>query len=186
MTLKFQSSIGSKLFQKVENWWYLFLKFWFFWENDSGRGSCPSSFPSGNQVDGSPLAAIRLRGPASWMSKKCWPIYNFGCFLFKLMNSFIMRCCHWYFSRKVQRKRKLGSYSAIHLLDESEMSRPWEILVNLVIFKIFKIFWEFSFFFFQNSILIFTWKLGGKVGSTSPPGGNKVDGLPPASSTKTV
>ena len=27
-------------------------------ENDSGRGSCPSSYPSGNQVDGLPLVAI--------------------------------------------------------------------------------------------------------------------------------
>ena len=32
-----------------------------FLENDSGRGSCPSSFPSGNQVDGSPLVAIAKR-----------------------------------------------------------------------------------------------------------------------------
>ena len=29
-----------------------------FLENESGRGSCISSFPSGNQVDGSPLVAI--------------------------------------------------------------------------------------------------------------------------------
>ena len=28
-------------------------------------------FSRGNQVDGSPRVAIRLRGPASWMSKKC-------------------------------------------------------------------------------------------------------------------
>ena len=27
-------------------------------ENDNGRGSCPSSSPSGNLVDGSPLVAI--------------------------------------------------------------------------------------------------------------------------------
>ena len=54
-----------------------------------------------------------------------------GAFLFKLMNSFMVRCCHWYFCHQVQWKRKLGSYSAIHLLDESEMSRTREILVNL-------------------------------------------------------
>ena len=76
-----------------------------------------------------------------------------GAFFFKLMNSFIMRWCHWYFSRKVQRKRKLGSYSAIHLLDESEMSRTREILDNFKIFKIFKIFWKFQFFL-QIYILI--------------------------------
>ena len=35
-----------------------FLKISNFLENESGRGSCPSSFPSGNQVDGSPLVAI--------------------------------------------------------------------------------------------------------------------------------
>ena len=29
-----------------------------FLENESGKGSCISSFPSGNQVDGSPLVAI--------------------------------------------------------------------------------------------------------------------------------
>ena len=36
----------------------IFLKISNFLENDSGRGSCPSSFPSGNQVDGSPLVAM--------------------------------------------------------------------------------------------------------------------------------
>ena len=53
-----------------------------------------------------------------------------------------MRWCHWYFSGKVQRKSKLWSFSAIHLLDESEMSRTREILVNSVISKMF-IFWFF-------------------------------------------
>ena len=70
-----------------------------------------------------------------------------GAFFFKLMNSFTMRRCHWYFSRKVQKKRKPGSYLAIHFLDESKMSRTRQIWVNLVIFKIFKIFWKFQFFF---------------------------------------
>ena len=44
----------------------IYLKFSNFRENDSGRGSCPSSSPSGNQVDGSPLVAIPkqcLSGP---------------------------------------------------------------------------------------------------------------------------
>ena len=57
LTLKFQSSIGPGLFKKVEKW-LDFLKFANFLENETGRGSCPSSFPSGNQVDGSPLVAI--------------------------------------------------------------------------------------------------------------------------------
>ena len=30
------------------------------------------------------------------------------------------------------------------------------------------------------------WKLGGEVGSTSLPGGNQVDGLPPASSDQNI
>ena len=59
ITLKFQSSIGhgllqnkSRTFQKLQN----------ICEIDSGRGSCPSSSPSGNQVDGSPLVAIKGKG----------------------------------------------------------------------------------------------------------------------------
>ena len=52
-----------------------------------------------------------------------------------------------HFSGEVQWKRKPGSYSAIHLLDESEMSRTREIWVNLVIFKIFG-----NFYFFQKWI----------------------------------
>ena len=61
MTLESQSSIGPGLFKKVEKWRDFFLKFSNFLENDSGRGSCPSSLPSGNQVDGSPLVAIPNR-----------------------------------------------------------------------------------------------------------------------------
>ena len=47
----------SRTFQKIEKWCD-FLKISKFLENESGRGSCHSSFPSGNQVDGSPLVAI--------------------------------------------------------------------------------------------------------------------------------
>jgi len=36
-----------------------------FSENDSMRGSCPSSYPSGNQVDGSPLVAMILKFQSS-------------------------------------------------------------------------------------------------------------------------
>ena len=51
MTLKFQSSIGPGLSKKVENRGVFFLlEFSNFLENDTGRGSCPSSSPSGNQV----------------------------------------------------------------------------------------------------------------------------------------
>ena len=60
MILKFQSSIGSKLFEKVEKC-EDFRKFQNLWKIIGGRGSCPSSFPSGNQVDGSPLVAIPNR-----------------------------------------------------------------------------------------------------------------------------
>ena len=47
-----------RTFVKVEND-EIFLKISNFLENGSGRGSWLSSFPSGNQVDGSPLVAIR-------------------------------------------------------------------------------------------------------------------------------
>ena len=46
-----------RTFAKVENA-KLFVSISNFLENKSGRGSCPSSFPSGNQVEGSPLVAI--------------------------------------------------------------------------------------------------------------------------------
>ena len=59
MILKFQSSIGSKLFEKMM-FRRFFLKFSKFLENDSGRGSCPSSYPSGNLVDGLPFVAINF------------------------------------------------------------------------------------------------------------------------------
>ena len=61
-----------------------------------------------------------------------------------------------------------------------------ENLVSFVIFVLFKIFQKIPFFL---EILILLESLGdqsGEVGSASPPGGNLVDGLPPASSTETV
>ena len=60
ITLKFQSSINPGLLQKLKND-EIFLEISNFLENVSGRGSCLSSFPSGNQVDGSPLVAIAKR-----------------------------------------------------------------------------------------------------------------------------
>ena len=56
-TLKFQSSINPGLLQKLENN-EIFLEISNSLENDSRRGSCPSSSPSGNQVDGLPLVAV--------------------------------------------------------------------------------------------------------------------------------
>ena len=78
----------SRTFAKVEND-ETFLKFSNFLENVSARGSCPSSFPSGNQVDGSPLVAIRLQLVGSWRSGKNRPIYNFGVLSFEVMHSFM-------------------------------------------------------------------------------------------------
>ena len=49
----------SHTFLKSRKMMRLFLKISNFLEDDRGRGSCPSSFPSGNQVDGSPLVAIK-------------------------------------------------------------------------------------------------------------------------------
>ena len=48
----------SRTFPKIQKNDEIFLKFSNFRENESGRGSCPSSYPSGNQVDGLPLVAI--------------------------------------------------------------------------------------------------------------------------------
>ena len=61
MILKFQSSIHPGHFKKVEKIrdFLKISKVSKKWEKESGRGSCPSSFPSGNQVDGSPLVAIK-------------------------------------------------------------------------------------------------------------------------------
>ena len=74
MTLKFQSSIGSKLFEKVEKvekWCCFCESFSKFPKNKirretrkarTGEGrSCSTSYQSGKQVDGLPLVAI-----ASW------------------------------------------------------------------------------------------------------------------------
>ena len=60
MSLKFQSSIGPRLLEKVENeeFFLKFLENFEKMEKKPGRRSCLSSFPSGNQVDGSPLVAI--------------------------------------------------------------------------------------------------------------------------------
>ena len=61
LTLKFQSSIGSKLFENVERWrdGSIFSSTNQKNKMTAGEGSCPSSSPSGNQVDGSPLVAYR-------------------------------------------------------------------------------------------------------------------------------
>ena len=64
MNLKFQSSIGSKLFEKVENSIFFskfskIVKIEEESENKRGReDACSTSYPSGNQVDGLPLVAI--------------------------------------------------------------------------------------------------------------------------------
>ena len=61
-----------------------------------------------------------------------------------------------------------------------------------MIFLIFSVFFVFFDFFvknekeFKESPIIAGVQRGGEVGSASPPGGNLVDGLPPASSTETV
>ena len=73
-----------------------------------------TSLPGGNQVDGLP--------PAS----SC----NFGCFFGWVVEFVHLLFALSIFSHEVHRKRKLGSYSAIHFLDESEMSRTQEILEN--------------------------------------------------------
>ena len=68
-------------------------------------------------------------------------------------------------------KKKLGSQSTIHSLDENEMSRRrevWPVFVFCLLNK------PHSELYLDACIR--------EVGSTSPPGGNQVDGLPPASS----
>jgi hypothetical protein len=68
---KFQSSIGPELLQKLKINEF-FLKFPNFRENDSGRGSCLSSYPSGNQVDGLPLVANKILFGKHSLLKVCW------------------------------------------------------------------------------------------------------------------
>ena len=47
----------SQTFSKSRNMMRFFSKFQILLENESGKGSCRSSSPIGNQVDGSPLVA---------------------------------------------------------------------------------------------------------------------------------
>ena len=80
MVLKFENDFEisefypSRIFVKVEKLRDFFEKLKFL-ENRSGGGSCPSSFPSGNQVDGSPLVAIIpkqwLSGPEGTAARRC-------------------------------------------------------------------------------------------------------------------
>ena len=62
-----KSSIWCKLFQKFEIWskFWKFRKISKFWKFHRGRRACSTSYPSGNQVDGSPLVAIRKQ----WLSR---------------------------------------------------------------------------------------------------------------------
>ena len=73
ITLKFQSSIHPGHFKKLKIIDLLdILKFpKTIWENYSGRGSCPSSSPSGNLVDGSPLVAIEQERAQVHLTCKC-------------------------------------------------------------------------------------------------------------------
>ena len=77
--MKFQSSIGSKLFENVEKWkeFLFFLKKSEKLKMTAGEGSCPWSSPSGNQVDGSPLVAVpkqKLSGPEGTAARRySWP-----------------------------------------------------------------------------------------------------------------
>ena len=64
--------------------------------------------------------------------------------------------------------------------DKSEMSRTQEVLTNFVIFVIVMFFSENTFrsqFHWKSSLGFW----GRRVGSTSPSGENRVDGLLPAS-----
>ena len=88
MILKFQSSIGPGLVQKLKIEEIL-LKFLNSRENDSGMGSCPSRSPNGNLVDGLPLVAIRLQLAAGWSPDNVDLFIILGAFFFELINSFI-------------------------------------------------------------------------------------------------
>ena len=140
----FRVLLGFNFLEKLKM--IRFLENFKFLGNCWREGSCPSSFPSGNQVDGSPLVAIGGQ-------KNVDLFVISGAFLFKLIRSFIMRCYHWYFSRKVQLKRKLGSYSAIQLLEQSELASTREIWLNLMIFVIFMFLFRKIFLFLKLNIL---------------------------------
>ena len=75
---------------------------------------------------------------------------------------------HLYFSHQVQWKRKQGSYSAIHLLDESEMSRRREVWLNLMIFMVKCTCVRGYLLFLLRAVLIL--EAGGKPSTWFPPG----------------
>ena len=81
------------------------------------QGLLPFELPSGNKVDGLLLVAIRLQGPASWRSKKCWTICNFECFFVQGSEFVLHGFSHPYFSDEVQWTSKPGSNSAIQMLE---------------------------------------------------------------------
>ena len=89
-----QNFVGAHFFKIFRNFQEIkkYIKFRRFesdrWGLNLWRHS--TSPPSGNQVDGLPLVCSTGAAPACWKPKKCWTIYNFWCFFFEVMRSFIM------------------------------------------------------------------------------------------------
>ena len=78
--------------------------------------TCSTSPPGGNP--GWRFTAgfdiIRLRGSASWNSKKCWPIYNLGCY-FRQVDEFVHNDLYTFviflLSSTKKKTRELTNYS---------------------------------------------------------------------------
>ena len=100
-----------------------FQKFYFYckmWEIKAGK-SALRVLPAETWLTVYRRLRVRLQLAASWSPEKFRLIYNLGC-LFCRGNAFVHHgSCHLYFSYEVQRKIKLGSYSAIHLPEQSEL-----------------------------------------------------------------
>ena len=174
MPIQSQSSIHTKFFTKVPFLRFFWKKLYFqiFKKKTVGLGSCSTSSRAGTRLTvhrALPPYGCTVQlvgGPKNVDLFVIW-----GAFLFKLMRSFP--------ENSVKKKtRELFGYS---------FSRwKWKVQDpgNFAKFSDFQDFQDFlKFFLFQNIIWTSSLEdLGGEVGSTSPPGGNQVDGLPPASS----
>ena len=127
--------------------------------------------------------SIRLRGPASWIPEKCRPIYNFGC-IFHRGNAFVhydLYSSVFFLSTSMKKKtRELIGYSFARAKWAGQLAGNFP--KSWYFDDIFENFRKFRFFVKWKGIQREPNYYKG-VGSTSPPGGNQVDGLPPDSST---
>ena len=178
MTILGKSSIWCKLFPKFEIWskFRKFRKISKFWKFCRGMHSCSTSYPSGNQVDGSPLVAIRKQ----WLSRADLGPH-------KMMNQYKIFSSYQCFDglpwekcteNLVERMLKIN-INVFNCKNENATTRPM-ISQNFRTFqkmriseKISKKKRNFEFYKRERSEV---YRM--ERHSTSPPCGNLVDGLP--------